>query len=165
MAATTYRVVLARNIRAARRRLDINQQRLAERMRALGHAAWVHQTVGNVEKGKRRVTAEEILGLAFALETTVATLMAPTGDDRAVDFPTGAIDVESVQASAMGYNTEPIRWDGDKPVFATAGTPRRIADQMPWRYSTGTWRGRPLSHEGWIEAEDTPSGQNSGGDE
>jgi 8-oxo-dGTP pyrophosphatase MutT (NUDIX family) len=103
-------------------------------MRALGHEAWAHQTVGEVERGKRRLTAEEILGLALALDTTIATLMAPTNQDRSVDLPGGSIDVESVQALAMGYNTEPVRWEDDKPVYAVAETSREIRDQMPWRY-------------------------------
>jgi transcriptional regulator with XRE-family HTH domain len=163
--AVTYAEVLARNVRAARSRKGLDQESLAARMRALGHAAWRRQTVANVDKGKRRLTAEEILGLALALETTIATLMAPTGDDRAVDFPTGTIDVESVQALAMGYNTEPITWDADKPSFAGAETPRRIADQMPWRYSTGMWRGRPMDHEKWGTGEEADSDRTSEADE
>jgi hypothetical protein len=43
-------------------------QDLAARMQRLGYGAWLYQTVGNVERGKRRVTAEEVL--ALALDTT-----------------------------------------------------------------------------------------------
>ena len=46
-------------------------------MRALGFKGWRRQTVASVEKGKRRVTVEEALGLAMALETTLPRLLAP----------------------------------------------------------------------------------------
>jgi 8-oxo-dGTP diphosphatase len=104
-------------------------------MRNLGFTAWRRQTVANVERGQRRLTAEEVFGLALALHSTIATLMAPTNQDRSVDLlPGGSLDVESVQALAMGYNTEPVRWAGDKPVFLSAQAEREIRDQMPWRY-------------------------------
>ena len=35
-------------------------------MRALGYKEWLYQTVGKVERGRRRVTAEEIRGLAWS---------------------------------------------------------------------------------------------------
>lgn len=118
MSPTTYANVLAKNMRAARSRADLQQEPLAARMRALGYSAWVRQTIANVERGKRRLTAEEILGLACALETTIATLMAPVDDDRIVDFPSGAsVPVEHVRRLARGVNDGSVRWEGDSPVF------------------------------------------------
>src|ERR1700733_14437651 len=103
MAPTSFGDVLARNLRAARSRRDLSQQAVAARMRALGYDAWLHQTVGNVEKGKRRVTADEILGLAWALDTTVNALLSPIEEDEAVSFPSGAtIDVLSGRWSVEG---------------------------------------------------------------
>ena len=49
--SSLYGEVIARNIRAARSRLDANQENLAAHMRALGYLAWLRQTVANVEKG------------------------------------------------------------------------------------------------------------------
>ena len=73
-------------------------------MRALGYEAWLHQTVGNVEKGKRRVTADEIFALSYALETSVAALMMPTEDDRGVEFPSG----HSVGVTSARYSGERV---------------------------------------------------------
>jgi transcriptional regulator with XRE-family HTH domain len=77
MAHRTYSKVLGDNLRAARARLPIGQDELASRMRKLGYGAWVRQTVSRSERGERRPAAEEIPGLAIALETTVARLMQP----------------------------------------------------------------------------------------
>jgi transcriptional regulator with XRE-family HTH domain len=148
MAPTTYADVLARNIRAARSRADIGQENLAVRMRALGYEAWIRQTVGSTERGRRRPTAEEILGLAYALETSVASLLAPADEDKIVDLPSGeAVSVGSVFRSAFGFNDGEISWKDDVPVFVdtaphgkpwppegtqvyamTAATARRIDD-------------------------------------
>lgn len=126
MAPTSFGDVLARNIRAARSRRDLSQQAVAARMRALGFDAWVHQTVGNVEKGKRRVTADEILGLAWALETTINALLTPIDEDEAVKFPSGnPIDVLSVRWSVEGGNDGAVLWNGDVPAFS------RSAEQAP----------------------------------
>lgn len=118
MAPTPYADVIARNIRAARSRADIGQESLAARMRALGYEAWIRQTVGSTERGRRRPTAEEILGLAYALQTTIGALMAPRDEDKTVDFPSGEpIPVRSVQLSAQGQILDAVWWDDDKPVF------------------------------------------------
>jgi transcriptional regulator with XRE-family HTH domain len=97
--AASYREVLARNIRAERARAGLSQQGLADRMRALGFDAWMHQTVGSVERGKRRVMAEEILGLAIAVDTSISRLMEPAKSDEAVELPSGVtITVSAVLA-------------------------------------------------------------------
>ena len=128
MSPTTYADVLAKNVRAARSRAGLQQEPLAARMRALGYSAWLRQTVANVEKGKRRVSAEEIFALAEALDTTIAALMAPQDEDTIVDFPSGAaISVAHVQLSAHGVVDRAIRWDGDVPVFPAAS-----AYPPPW---------------------------------
>lgn len=94
-------------------------------MRSLGYEAWLHQTVGNVEKGKRRVTADEIFGLSYALETSVAALMMPTEDDKGVELPSGhSVSVTPVRRSVLGYPDESVRWVEDSPEFS--GDPGRI---------------------------------------
>jgi transcriptional regulator with XRE-family HTH domain len=103
-AATTYAEVIAKNIRAARGRADINQQLLADRMRNLGFTAWLHQTVGNVERGKRRVTAEEALGLAIALETTMQHLLSPLLQDGPAVLPSGlSLSAGQIRALVFGH--------------------------------------------------------------
>jgi 8-oxo-dGTP pyrophosphatase MutT (NUDIX family)/transcriptional regulator with XRE-family HTH domain len=114
MSPTTYGEVLARNIRAARSRADLSQQDLAARMQRLGYSAWLYQTVGNVERGKRRVTAEEILALALALGTTISALMSASDQDGAIELPGGqALGAVSVERLAgRGINDLAIAWRG-----------------------------------------------------
>jgi transcriptional regulator with XRE-family HTH domain len=121
----TYSEVMARNARAARARLGLEQELLAARMRALGFESWRRQTVASVEKAARRVTAEEILGLGYALETSVAALMMPAESDKQVAFPSGhSVGVRSVQMSVSGYTDGAIRWTGDVPEFSDSAGPR-----------------------------------------
>ena len=61
---------------AERSRADIGPgSAFAERMRSLGFSAWIRQTVGTAERGRRRITAEEMVGLAQALGAPVAALL------------------------------------------------------------------------------------------
>jgi transcriptional regulator with XRE-family HTH domain len=80
----TASAVLAANIRAERARACLSQMTLAELMREVGFGHWLHQTVGASERGERRVTAEEVLGLAKVLGVPAGTLMNVSrgGDTR-----------------------------------------------------------------------------------
>lgn len=116
MSGATYREILARNIRGTRSRKGLNQRSIAVRMQALGYDAWLHQTVGNVENGRRRVTAEEIVGLALALETSIGALMDPSRDDREVTLPSGLpVPVGSIQRSIRHFNDGFVGWIDDNP--------------------------------------------------
>ncbi|HUK72225.1 MAG TPA: helix-turn-helix transcriptional regulator [Streptosporangiaceae bacterium] len=120
MASTTFAAVLAKNLRAARARAGISQQVFAARMRALGYDQWLYQTVGNIERGKRRISADELLGCAVAAETTLHALLSPSSDDLIVELPGGGVlPVASVQRSARGINDAAVRWDNDRPIFTT----------------------------------------------
>jgi 8-oxo-dGTP pyrophosphatase MutT (NUDIX family)/transcriptional regulator with XRE-family HTH domain len=124
MSPDAYDAVLAANIRAARARAGLQQEPLAARMRALGFAAWQRQTVASIEKGRRRVTAEEVFGLALALETTMPALQSPSDPDSQVALPSSDVlpAVSVVRLAGHGglaraLNDRAVRWDGDKPVF------------------------------------------------
>jgi 8-oxo-dGTP diphosphatase len=82
-----YRLILGRNVSGARGRLQASQTAIAERMRSLGFDDWRQQTVAKVEKGNRRLSAEELLGLAEALETTLPALIASVGGELFVEWP------------------------------------------------------------------------------
>jgi transcriptional regulator with XRE-family HTH domain len=85
---------VAENIRSYRAVRRLSQEELAERMNVLGHG-WYHQTVGEVERGNRAVTVDELIGLALALEVTVGELldpMGPAGED--ISFYFGDLKVE-----------------------------------------------------------------------
>lgn len=89
-------------------------------MRALGFD-WHQQTVAAVEKGKRRVTAEELLFLSYALQTTVAALASPAENGFVLQAPSGAhVAIASVQRSVAGQRDDAIRWNGNEPAFSEA---------------------------------------------
>jgi 8-oxo-dGTP pyrophosphatase MutT (NUDIX family)/transcriptional regulator with XRE-family HTH domain len=112
--ATPYAEVLARNVRAARARAGIDQTTVAYRMSNLGFGAWVRQTVTKVERGNRRITAEEVLGLSLALETTVSALMMPANEDDGIILPGGGmLPGHGVQTSVMGFSVAAF-WEGDR---------------------------------------------------
>ena len=120
-----YMALVARNVRVARAAVvpKLSQAGLAARMRALGFSEWRRQTVGNTETGKRRLSAEELLGLALALDTTVSGLDRAAGDDGG--FP-GGHEIIRLPGFAMpvwriGMNDGSLRWDGNVPVI---GEPR-----------------------------------------
>ena len=126
--APAYGQVIGRNVSAARGRLQMPQSALAERMRALGFP-WKQQTVAVVEKDKRRATAEEILGLALALETTVARLMGADEEESQVKLPggqvLGAVTVERLAG----------RWS-QRPLHPLGGYGRRNgrgSQALAWR--------------------------------
>lgn len=122
----TYGAVLSRNVVAARARARLKQSEVADRMRALGFS-WHPQTVGEVERGTRRLMAEEILGIALAVGATVGALMEPAAEDRTVVLPSGAeLPGGSVQASVRHVNDGRVRWDDGKPVIGEPGA---------WRYT------------------------------
>ncbi len=117
MPPITYPALLTINLRVARAVADLSQADVGERMRALGFGSWLRQTMSTVEKGKRRVTAEEVAALALCLETTVPRLMIPRADtaDQPVKFPSGIV----IQPHRIIANDFSVQWDGNAPTIAT----------------------------------------------
>lgn len=122
--AVPYTDVLAKNVRAARARRGLDQEPLAARMRALGFPAWRRQTVANVEKNTRRLTAEEVVGLALALETSFMSLVEPVREDGPVGLPSGA-EMPFLTAHGLfwGGTQFTVTWDDDVPRFPDADPP------------------------------------------
>jgi transcriptional regulator with XRE-family HTH domain len=85
---------LAANVRAFRARRRFNQDDVAERMGWLGHR-WIRVTVSEVERARRNLSVDELLGLALVLDATPQELLDPTGVDgddwRALDYGPAAI--------------------------------------------------------------------------
>lgn len=118
MESATYGEVLAANFRAARARAGLGQELVAARMRALGYSEWRYQTVGAVERGKRRLTAEEIMPLCQVLGTNIPALITPAGEDGDVRFPSGdRVSARSVALLALAYNDRSVTWDDAEPTF------------------------------------------------
>jgi len=142
MAPDTYGEILARNIRAARGRIDIGQENVAARMRALGYTAWVRQTVGSTERGRRRPTAEEVLALSLILNTSVMALMTPEPADVGVTFPSGAtLEWHWAQATVLNRGGLGMKWEGDEPVFPGPPPRMRVPD---------SWRDKAAEMDDWI---------------
>lgn len=66
---------VAANIRAERARARLSQQDVAGAMQARGFAYWRQQTTGAVERGERRVTADELVALANVLQASPEALL------------------------------------------------------------------------------------------
>jgi hypothetical protein len=124
-------------------------------MRSLGFD-WHQQTVANVETGKRRVTAEELLFLSYALETTVAAVATPANHGQIIELPTGVyIAAASVQRSIAGIRDDAIQWNGNDPVFAEAALEQLVAEGKLSRVkvsdSTGTVTRQDPETGEWTE--------------
>jgi transcriptional regulator with XRE-family HTH domain len=118
MEPKTYADVLAANFRAARARIGLSQETTAARMRALGFGGWRYQTVGVVENGRRKLSAEEVMALAWVLELSISALMSPAAEDGDVRLPSGdRISARSVAMLAIAYNDRSVAWDGADPEF------------------------------------------------
>jgi transcriptional regulator with XRE-family HTH domain len=118
---TSYGQVLAANVAEARARRRLSQASLARRMVALGFAQWRQQTVGTIERDERGLAAGEALGLAVALETSVAELLCPP-EGAMVSLPSGDVLSPSFVAGLVYGMFSPgtVTWQDDEPRFQTA---------------------------------------------
>jgi len=118
MPPPTYGAVLAANVRAARHRKRLDQANVVARMRALGFDQWHRQTMGKVERGERRLLAEEVFGLALALETSFMSLLEPVREDGPIALPSGAeLLFLAVHELIWGGSDYTVRWHDDVPAF------------------------------------------------
>jgi len=105
----------------------MRQESLAARMRNLGFKTWRKQTVSELEAGRRTVQGDEILGLALALDTTVAALMALPFDATVVMLPSG----ELIARGRLAENDGTVQWEGDHPkVVLPAGVTPPLSAQL-----------------------------------
>jgi transcriptional regulator with XRE-family HTH domain len=125
--APSFRSVLADNIAAERARRRLNQTALAARMTDLGFG-WIRQTVTEVEKGTRRVTAEEVLGLAVAFAVPVDVLFYPR-DEPEVTLPGGQ---EVAPAARPPRDLSELRQTGEV-IFAPTPDKREPEPDLPPR--------------------------------
>lgn len=89
--APSYRQVLSDNIAAERGRRHLTQTALARLMAGCGFTTWARQTVTDIERGGRRVTVEEMLGLAVVLRVPVGRLLYPPDGTPEVTLPGGQV--------------------------------------------------------------------------
>ena len=121
------------NVRVQRTIAGINQASCARRMRALGFD-WFPQTVGTVERGTRRVTAEEMLGLSLAFVAPMAALLIPDSNIDFVALPDGkVVPSEHFSRSIMRVRNlgEVVRWtDDDEPEWFMEPRTETQADRV-----------------------------------
>jgi transcriptional regulator with XRE-family HTH domain len=126
--AADYREILAANVRSARTRRHITQTSLARRMTRLGYR-WHFQTVGAVERGERRLAADELLGLSVALETPMSVLVYRSPqDEELVSLPSG-LRVALPEARRRPDEPASLLWDGDDAPKITYGEEIDAKDQ------------------------------------
>jgi hypothetical protein len=158
---TTYDKVLASNIRAARGRADISQAACAARMKALGFTQIYGATIGAIERGDRRVTAWEVVGLALCLETTPDVLVLPPPEVRQVRF-----GEHLIPAQRLSIVDDSVSWAGSDLKVTPSTEVYRPADlrQAVWamreelrRLEAGETTLAPMQ-PGDLAAEDLPTG-------
>jgi hypothetical protein len=92
-------------------------------MRNLGFDWWYQQTVGAVERGERRLTTEETLGLSVALEATLAAIVLPVYQPggQKLTLPGGQQVVLVSGDETLFPGADPDLWDGDEPKLGAQG--------------------------------------------
>jgi transcriptional regulator with XRE-family HTH domain len=81
---------VAEKVRAYRLLRRLKQDDVADGMRKLRHHTWTRQTVSDVERVKRHLTVDELVGLSFVLDVTLNELLDPVPVDGG---PPPALDV------------------------------------------------------------------------
>lgn len=118
MADASYGDVIARNAAAVRARRKLDLRNVEARMRALGFPKWHRGIMGKIERGERRLQAEELLALAYVLETSVEALLTPAADERGyIRLGEGAVHMVHAAARIRSVSDDAIHWNGDDPVF------------------------------------------------
>jgi transcriptional regulator with XRE-family HTH domain len=91
---------------------DYEQEHVAARMRDLGHN-WVRQTVSEVERGRRRVTATELFSLTLVLGASIGDLFDPLGRLIAADAKARVqLDRKDLEALVCGHRRRARVWWG-----------------------------------------------------
>ena len=94
---------------------DYEQEQVAARMRDLGHKNWVQQTVSEVERGRRRVTATELFSLTLVLGATIGDLFDPIGRLIAADAQARVrLNRNDLEALVCGHKRRAaVEWGGE----------------------------------------------------
>lgn len=111
-ASIPYVKLVGRRLHEARIAAGLSQADIAERMQDLGFRSWLSQTVSTVERAKRRVSAEELLGLMVACETDLTALVYPAAEFQAVSLPGGQEVVLPAAKYAYDQNRHSV-WNGN----------------------------------------------------
>jgi transcriptional regulator with XRE-family HTH domain len=139
----TFGDVVARRIGQLREQAgaDWTQARLAQAMNDLGFA-WQRITVAEVEGGARKVTLEELLGLAALYGVPLVTFLLPK-DSESVQFPRiGRIEPAAVRELILGADSEASQ--GGQDWKAAADLAGAIPGEQDWRPARNLWTSRSV---------------------
>jgi transcriptional regulator with XRE-family HTH domain len=81
---------IADKVRAYRVLRRLKQDDVADRMRRLRHQTWTRQTVSDVERVRRNLTVDELVGLSFLFGVSLNELLDPVPIDGG---PPPALDI------------------------------------------------------------------------
>ena len=81
-------------------------------MNALGFTSWQRSTVSVVERGKRKLSVEELVGLALVYEVAPARLFRPDNGELPVSLPGGF----TFRGVRLVMNDGSVEWEDGKPV-------------------------------------------------
>lgn len=127
-----YAVILGRNVKVARVRAGLDQEDVRLRMNELGFTAWRSSTVSLVERGKRRLTCEEALGLMVCLETALEALLYPPPELEFAGILLPAGQETLLPAAKYGYNPDRASaWDGNRCLLKPYPHGGHQEDQLP----------------------------------
>jgi transcriptional regulator with XRE-family HTH domain len=104
--------LLTRNLRAARAAAGLDQAQVRDQMNALGFTSWQRSTVSAVEHQQRRVSVEELIGLALVYEVAPVRLFRPDDGELQITLP-GGFTFHGVR---LVMNDGSVEWQDGKPV-------------------------------------------------
>lgn len=111
--------VVGRQVKRLRDRQGISAQRLADRCAELGHPEVNRSVIADIESRRERVSIDEVMVLAAALNTPATLLIAPLGNNEKV----------AVTAKTVIHPHLLLDWlMGEEPLCNTDLTPR----MHPW---------------------------------
>jgi transcriptional regulator with XRE-family HTH domain len=113
--------VLARALKTLRERAHITQEALAIQMRRVGFTNWKRITVAEVESAKRKLSLEELVGLAILFDVPVGFLLSAFDSDEVVQL-NESLTVTTAQAQEL-ITGRPIdtAWHGIRLVATATG--------------------------------------------
>lgn len=129
--------IIADHLRSRRAWAGWTQTQLAQAMARLGFD-WKRQTVAEVELGTRRVSLEELLGMAALFSESLPSLIRPGDGDR-LRFPDDrALDPRDVRALLDATEATGPLW----PPAARVARVRGPGTDSDWRPGRDLWRQR-----------------------
>lgn len=130
--------IVADNLKRLREEANWAQSEVADAMTRLGFESWVRLTVTDVERANRRLSLEELLGLAVLFGVPMLQLLIPADNTR-LEWHTGDLASSAVLELLIGQGgvlgSGGVTWQG---AARAAGAPRGKGD---WRPAADLWRG------------------------